>query len=34
MSSVYAFPAIMLVDDSRIDNLINKRCERELGQPT
>ncbi len=31
MSSVYAFPAIMLVDDSRIDNLINKKVlEREL----
>ncbi len=31
MSSVYAFPAIMRVDDSRIDNLINKKVlEREL----
>jgi CheY-like chemotaxis protein len=31
MSSVYAFPAVMLVDDSRIDNLINKKVlEREL----
>ncbi|HEX8531132.1 MAG TPA: response regulator [Cytophagales bacterium] len=31
MSSVYAFPALMLVDDSRIDNLINKKVlEREL----
>jgi hypothetical protein len=31
MSSVYAFHAIMLVDDSRIDNLINKKVlEREL----
>jgi CheY-like chemotaxis protein len=31
MSSVHRFPAIMLVDDSRIDNLINKKVlEREL----
>ena len=31
MSSVYAFPALMLVDDSRIDNLINKKVlEREM----
>lgn len=31
MSSVYTFPALMLVDDSRIDNLINKKVlEREM----
>jgi len=31
MSSVYAFPALMLVDASRIDNLINKKVlEREM----